>query len=115
MQKEKRKNSRKPMRYTAWVAMENSQLHGCVVADISETGARLDVENSEQLPDNFTLLLSGQRNNTPHRHCHVVWRLPNQIGVHFEKRIAEPVKPTAVAKPDDRDTPAAEPASAESA
>lgn len=96
MLKEKRKTARKPMRYTAWVALENSQLHGCVVADISDTGARLDVENSDRLPERFVLRLSGR--GGPPRHCRIMWRAPHQIGVQFEKRIGDPVKVTP-AKP----------------
>jgi hypothetical protein len=89
MHKDKRKNKRKPIRYTAWLAVENSPLHGCVVADISDSGAKLDVENSENLPDKFVLLLS--RRTSLRRLCRAVWRTRTQIGVHFEKGFAEPL------------------------
>ena len=107
---DKRKHTRKPIRYTAWVVLEDSQRHGCVISDISETGARLELENSDQLPENFLLLLSGRANNAPHRNCRVIWRAPHLIGVHFEKRAAAPVQATPVVKPDGEAAVAAAPA-----
>ncbi len=56
--------------------------HVCALHDISETGARLNVEGSETVPDHFILLLSA--NGAARRYCRVVWRQPRQIGVHFE-------------------------------
>ena len=89
MFKEKRKTSRRPMRYTAWIAVEGKPLHGCALSDISQTGAKLDVENAEALPDHFVLLLS--RSGRPRRKCRVVWRAPHQLGVEFERHFHEPV------------------------
>ena len=70
------------MRYSAWLALDGDQLHGCALHDISDTGARIDVEDAEAVPDRFVLVLSG--NGSPRRQCRVVWRQPNQIGVTFE-------------------------------
>lgn len=58
-------------------------MRGCVVSDISDTGARLDVEHPEELPEAFQLLLSGR--GGIHRQCQAVWRTSSQIGVYFEK------------------------------
>lgn len=85
MLNDKRKSQRRPMRYTAWVALEDGKLHGCVLADISDSGARLDVEESEGLPDKFMLLLSSK--GSPRRRCRVIWRKPKQLGVTFERRL----------------------------
>ena len=85
MNREKRKSTRKPLRLTAWLTAKNSPLHGCVVADISDSGAKLDVENPERLPDKFVLLLSKQMG--PRRLCRVVRRTKHQLGVQFEKTI----------------------------
>ncbi|MGI8524882.1 MAG: PilZ domain-containing protein [Pseudolabrys sp.] len=60
----------------------------CALSDISETGARIEAENADQLPDQFTLLLS--KRGTPTRQCRVVWREANQIGVEFESSPAQP-------------------------
>ena len=73
------------MRYHAVLVLDGDAVQGCTLSDISDTGARIDVETAEQLPDRFTLILSG--NGAPQRQCRVVWRQPNQIGVNFEMRL----------------------------
>lgn len=75
------------MRYTAWITLDGKEMHGCALADISDTGARIDVEKAEELPDQFFLLLSRRHTlTTPRRICRVVWRKPGQLGVRFERR-----------------------------
>ncbi len=91
MLKDKRKSLRRPMRYTAWVALAPDQLHGCVLSDISETGARIDIDDSKTIPDQFMLLLSS--NGAARRKCRVVWRKPRQIGVKFERRFPPASEP----------------------
>jgi hypothetical protein len=81
MSSEKWKNARKTMHYGAWVH-DGDAPRGCVVADISETGARLDVEEPEDVPECFTLFLGGH--GQPRHYCRVVWRSDEQIGVQFE-------------------------------
>lgn len=88
---DKRKAVRRPMQYTAWIALADSKTpQGCVLSDISESGARLDIENAESVPDDFVLLLS--RRGVPKRKCHVVWRNERQLGVTFERSL--PTKDT---------------------
>ena len=86
MLKNKRKALRRSVRYTAWIVRDGDELHGCALFDISDTGARIDVEDSNSVPDRFMLLLSG--NGKARRRCGVVWRQPRQIGVKFEKPLA---------------------------
>jgi hypothetical protein len=86
MLNDKRKAARRSVRYNAWIVRGDEELHGCALFDISETGARIDVENSETIPDKFVLLLAS--NGKARRRCRVVWRQPNQIGVKFETRLA---------------------------
>lgn len=74
------------MHYSAWLVLADDIQHGCAIADISETGARIDVENADALPDRFVLLLAG--NGSPRRRCRVIWRQQHQIGVSFEQRPA---------------------------
>jgi len=74
------------MRYAAWIALKPGELHGCVLSDISETGARIDVEDSKIIPDRFPLFLS--RAGAARRICKVVWRKPKQVGVTFAVRLA---------------------------
>ncbi len=85
--KDNRKTKRRAMRYTAWVLLGANQKHGCVLADISDSGARIDVEDSKILPDHFILLLSG--NGSARRACTVIWRKPNQVGVKFERHTVQ--------------------------
>ena len=61
-----------------------------MVADISDCGARLAVENSETVPNTFVLLLSAS--GKPKRKCRVVWREGVQIGVEFEKPLSSAEK-----------------------
>ena len=83
---DKRKAHRRQLRYTAWISIGPRKLHGCVVADVSDSGARLDVENSKAVPDHFILLLAAS--GKPKRKCRVIWRAGTQIGVEFEKPLA---------------------------
>jgi len=53
----------------------------CVVRNISETGAALDVGAALDIPSEFNLLISGH--GTSHR-CQVKWRKENRVGVAFK-------------------------------
>lgn len=83
----KRKSRRRQVRYTAWLVLEGGQPHSCELSDASDTGARLEVEDSKIIPDTFKLLLAG--NSSAQRTCRVVWRKPQQVGVKFERRLAQ--------------------------
>jgi hypothetical protein len=98
MIKEKRQARRQPLRYTAWVALTANQRHGCVVSDVSDTGARIDVQDSKTIPDHFVLMLSS--NGAARRFCRVVWRKPTQVGVKFERSLADAANATPAPKAD---------------
>ncbi len=98
MIKDKRKSVRQPIGYTAWVALEADQLHGCVLSNISESGARIDIDESKEIPDEFTLLLAS--NGSARRKCRVIWRKPRQIGVSFDRRLGDTEKTTLATKLD---------------
>ena len=53
----------------------------CRVIDVSRTGARLEVENNDNIPDNILLVFSRSDLGSP---AIVVWRRGTQIGVKFE-------------------------------
>ena len=93
---DKRKAQRRQLRYTAWISLGPKKLQGCVVADISDSGARLQVENSKTVPGNFVLLLT--TNGKPKRKCRLVWRKGQQIGVEFEKPLARADKHRPILK-----------------
>jgi PilZ domain len=79
--KDKRRARRRPMRYTAWIAPKPGDLHGCVLSDVSDSGARIRVEDADTIPDCFMLMLA--RNGKVLRPCRVVWRKPQHLGVTF--------------------------------
>lgn len=84
MRNDKRKSPRRPIRYTAWVVSGPTESRGCTLSDISETGARIDIEDPAQVPDRFLLWLSA--NGSARRVCRVVWREKRQLGIIFEPR-----------------------------
>ncbi len=108
---DKRKAARRPIRYSAWVALEGEQLHGCVLSDVSETGARIDIDETKTIPDQFVLLLAS--NGSARRKCRVMWRKPHQFGVTFDRGLSVSERTTLVPKLDadvDAATASAEPA-----
>jgi len=87
MPREKRKNRRQPLRYTAWIALSPTERHGCVVSDVSDSGARIDVQDAKVLPDHFVLMLTST--GSARRFCRVMWRKPMQVGVKFARTLAD--------------------------
>jgi hypothetical protein len=63
------------------IGADGAVLGACLMIDISQTGARLTVESSDALPDQFILVLS--HNGQLRRRCSVAWRSGSTIGVHF--------------------------------
>ena len=86
------------MRYSAWVALSDTERQGCVLSDISDQGARIDVQDSAVLPEHFVLLLSA--NGAARRNCQVVWRKPNQVGVKFQAKLHDGAEATLAPKSD---------------
>jgi hypothetical protein len=87
MLKDRRKHKRRVVNYPAWIALDTDELQDCMVLDISEGGAKLDIKGDDNTPELFALVLSKQ--GSPRRACRVVWRAVNQIGVQFEKPMAD--------------------------
>ena len=52
----------------------------CIIRNMSEAGAALEVDSPVGIPDDFTLLI---RPEIIKRTCHVVWRTERRIGVAF--------------------------------
>lgn len=77
-----RRKPRRQFHYEAKIVTgESDPLIGCTIADVSHSGARLVLDNDDNLPDKFTLLLS--RNGRARRRCRVVWRTGLTVGVEF--------------------------------
>jgi len=71
----------------AWVIFEDGKRSKCVWSDISDRGACINIQDAEEIPDNFVLLLA--ENGSPRRRCRVIWRKPRQLGVKFETQLDE--------------------------
>ena len=52
----------------------------CVLRDLSDTGARLQVAQSSAVPDTFELIVELDGLEVP---CQVVWRKMTEVGVEF--------------------------------
>jgi PilZ domain len=79
---ELRKKPRRQFHYTARIFTDkDSPPVACSISDISETGARLALQQEEKLPDAFLLLLTAK--GDARRHCRVIWRDGLNVGVQF--------------------------------
>ena len=63
------------------------EFHGravsCLVRNLSESGAALDLISPREIPDRFTLALPLE--GASHR-CHLIWRREMEIGVSFQQK-----------------------------
>jgi PilZ domain-containing protein len=53
----------------------------CMVRNMSNSGAALDVSSPVGIPEHFTLVVSA---DGIHRPCYVIWRKEKRIGVAFD-------------------------------
>lgn len=82
MGREKRKSVRKQLDRAGWIHPPNGEAFWeCHISDVSQHGARLGVEDTQRLPDQFVLALSPDKRVV--RHCMVVWRTVDEAGVEF--------------------------------
>jgi hypothetical protein len=58
---------------------------GCTLLDISETGARIALQNTSDLPELFTIEFTAS--GKPKRICRLVWKSDTDIGVAFESEM----------------------------
>jgi hypothetical protein len=56
--------------------------YSCAVRNLSEAGAALDVPYALAIPHEFTLIMETDQAS---RHCRVIWRKENRLGVTFEQ------------------------------
>jgi len=54
----------------------------CTVRNVSTSGARIEVANPVGLPDDFTLVITGDQFM---RRCRSVWSNANHVGVAFDQ------------------------------
>ncbi len=83
---ELRRKPRRPLHYHASILIQGDQPFGCAIADISESGACIKVAAERELPERFILLLT--KNGDAQRHCRLVWRNGQFVGLEFERQHA---------------------------
>ena len=78
----KKREARKSLRQPGWITLEGGfAARTCVVEDLSSSGAKVTVEDSNTLP--AKLRLSFTRDTRNGRPCEVVWRRGKSFGVKF--------------------------------
>jgi hypothetical protein len=75
---DRRRSPRRQVFKVATISWHNAPTIHCVVRDISDGGACLEIH--EPVPDSFVLILD----DVPHT-CRVVWRYSNRVGLEFLK------------------------------
>jgi hypothetical protein len=54
----------------------------CIIRNLSDGGAKLELASVNGVPTTFDLLVPGHRTH----HCRVVWRALKELGVQFVER-----------------------------
>jgi hypothetical protein len=85
---EKRDRRRQRVLKAGTIAFNRSTID-CVVRNISETGAALQVESQIGIPVSFHLIIAAEQFR---KLCRVRWRKEKQLGVVFEQETAQPTK-----------------------
>jgi len=67
------------------VTLDNSMALDCVIRDISESGAKLAVPPSRQIPEQFFLI--DVRARTAHK-ATLAWRTEKEIGIQYQSTMA---------------------------
>jgi PilZ domain-containing protein len=79
----RRNSARRTFGYPARLQFAgDAQPIACVIADISETGAQLQLLEAADIPNEFVLLIGGHAD--VQRRCRLIWRSRNKIGVRFQ-------------------------------
>jgi hypothetical protein len=87
LRREPRQNVDRP----AWISTgDNLPLRACRLVDISQSGAKLRLEDVDDMPDTFSLWLT--RRGQPRYWCRIVWSSDKSVGVQFETPPASPDK-----------------------
>jgi hypothetical protein len=76
---EKRKHQRTETNQPAYVSADGSVMR-CVVRNISQEGAAIDVDNPSFVPAKFRLVMASDSST---RDCTVIWIRDKRIGVAF--------------------------------
>jgi hypothetical protein len=79
---DKKRAARKSVSQAGWITLEGGfAARQCVVHDMSTTGAKVTIDDSNSLPAKLRLAFS--RDARTGRPCEVVWRRGKSVGVKF--------------------------------
>jgi hypothetical protein len=78
----KKREARKSLQQAGWITLDGGfAARQCLVQDISNSGARISVDDAGALPARLRLAFS--RDARTGRACQVVWRRGKSAGVKF--------------------------------
>jgi hypothetical protein len=78
----KKRDARKSLQQPGWITLDGGfAARHCVVRDMSVTGAKITVDDSNVLPGRLRLAFA--RDARTGRNCEVVWRCGKSLGVKF--------------------------------
>jgi hypothetical protein len=78
----KKRDARKSLQQPGWITLDGGfAARPCVVQDMSTTGAKITVDDSNVLPGRLRLAFA--RDARTGRNCEVVWRRGKSLGVKF--------------------------------
>lgn len=80
---ERRNSTRSRVLKGAKIILGASSVIDCVVRNVTNSGARVQIANTVELPDDLGLTFDGGRSI---RDCRVVWRTVTETGVKFVRR-----------------------------
>lgn len=77
---ERRRSTRSRVRKSAKLVLGVSSVIDCVVRDLTNVGAQIQIPGTTDLPANLDMSFDGGRSLRP---CRVVWRTLDETGVEF--------------------------------
>jgi hypothetical protein len=78
----KKREARKSLQQPGWITLDGGfAARPCVVQDMSTTGAKITLDDSNTLPTRLRLAFA--RDARTGRNCEVVWRRGKSAGVKF--------------------------------
>jgi PilZ domain len=78
----KKREARKSLHQPGWITLEGGfAARQCVVQDMSSSGAKITIDDSNVLPARLRLAFA--RDARTGRNCEVVWRRGKVLGIKF--------------------------------
>jgi PilZ domain len=78
----RKRDARKSLQQPGWITLDGGfAARPCVVQDMSATGAKITVDDSNVLPGRLRLAFA--RDARTGRNCEVIWRRGKSLGVKF--------------------------------